>query len=215
MFQRLIQVAKLFAISPEEGAETIIYLATSDEVAKESGKYFYKCRAVNPTKEAQDDVGGAAALGGECAVGGRGGWGLGTGDSMRHRLLIGLRSILIGWVTLYLMVFLVERPLLKWVGPVIGAQWIATVELGLDCAVLAATGWVVGRLARPSSMLGVLTFAATLTVWDISFLVAINVPWLLRLAAHTLGGDSNYFGRWSRLRRVKYYCSGAWWPADC
>jgi hypothetical protein len=113
---------------------------------------------------------------------------------VRQRLLIGLRSILIGWVTLCLMVFLAERPLLKWVGPVIGAQWIATVELGLDCAVLAATGWVVGRLARPSSMLGVLSFAATLTVWDISFLVAINVPWLLRLAAHTLSGDSNYFG---------------------
>ena len=56
MFQRLIQVAKLFAISPEEGAETIIYLATSDEVAKESGKYFYKCRVVNPTKEGQDDL---------------------------------------------------------------------------------------------------------------------------------------------------------------
>ncbi len=56
MFQRLIQVAKLFAISPEEGAETIIYLATSDEVAKESGKYFYKCRVVSPTKEGQDDL---------------------------------------------------------------------------------------------------------------------------------------------------------------
>jgi hypothetical protein len=113
---------------------------------------------------------------------------------VRQRLLIGLRSILIGWVTLCLIVFLMERPLLKWVGPVIGAQWIATVELGLDCAALAATGWVVGRLARPNSMLGVLTFAVTLTVWDISFLVAINVPWLLHLAAHTLGGDSNYFG---------------------
>ena len=113
---------------------------------------------------------------------------------MRQRLLIGLRSILIGWVTLCLMVFLVERPLLIWAGPVIGAQWIATVELGLDCVVLVATSWVVGRVARPHSMLGVLTFAATLTVWDLSFLVAINVPWLLRLAVHTLSGDSNYFG---------------------
>ena len=56
MFQRLIQVAKLFAISPEKGAETIIYLATSDEVANQSGEYFYKCRAVNPTKEGQDDL---------------------------------------------------------------------------------------------------------------------------------------------------------------
>ena len=55
-FQHGIQVAKLFAISPEKGAETIIYLATSDEVAKVSGKYFYKCRAVDPTREAQDDA---------------------------------------------------------------------------------------------------------------------------------------------------------------
>jgi len=55
MFQRLIGVAKVFAISPEKGAETILYLTTSDEVAKTSGKYFYKCRAVNPTKDAQDD----------------------------------------------------------------------------------------------------------------------------------------------------------------
>jgi NAD(P)-dependent dehydrogenase (short-subunit alcohol dehydrogenase family) len=56
MFQRLIQVAKLFAISPEQGAETILYLSTSDDVAKVSGKYFYKCRAVNPTRDAQDDA---------------------------------------------------------------------------------------------------------------------------------------------------------------
>jgi NAD(P)-dependent dehydrogenase (short-subunit alcohol dehydrogenase family) len=55
-FQRGIQVVKLFAISPEKGAETIIYLATSDEVTKVSGKYFYKCRAVNPTREAQDEA---------------------------------------------------------------------------------------------------------------------------------------------------------------
>jgi len=55
LFQRLVQVAKVFAISPEKGAETILYLATSDEVAKQTGKYFYKCRAVNPTSDAQDD----------------------------------------------------------------------------------------------------------------------------------------------------------------
>jgi NAD(P)-dependent dehydrogenase (short-subunit alcohol dehydrogenase family) len=56
IFQRVVQVAKLFAISPEKGAETIIYLATSDDVAKQSGKYFYKCRAVNPTRQGQDDA---------------------------------------------------------------------------------------------------------------------------------------------------------------
>jgi NAD(P)-dependent dehydrogenase (short-subunit alcohol dehydrogenase family) len=56
MFQRMIQVAKLFAITPEKGAETILYLATSVDVANVTGKYFYKCRAVNPTREAQDDI---------------------------------------------------------------------------------------------------------------------------------------------------------------
>jgi NAD(P)-dependent dehydrogenase (short-subunit alcohol dehydrogenase family) len=56
MFQRVIQVAKLFAISPEQGAETILYLATSDDIANVTGKYFYKCRAVDPTRDAQDDV---------------------------------------------------------------------------------------------------------------------------------------------------------------
>ncbi|HEY6306050.1 MAG TPA: SDR family oxidoreductase [Candidatus Angelobacter sp.] len=50
-----VRVAKNFAISPEKGAETIVYLASSDEVAKVSGKYFYKCREATPTQEAQDD----------------------------------------------------------------------------------------------------------------------------------------------------------------
>ncbi len=55
MFQRVIGVAKLFAISPEKGAETILYLASSNEVANQSGLYFYKCRVATPTKEARDD----------------------------------------------------------------------------------------------------------------------------------------------------------------
>jgi hypothetical protein len=107
-------------------------------------------------------------------------------------LLIALRSIPIGWVSLGVIVYLLEHPLLRWIGPVVGAPWIATATLGLDCASLAATGWVVGRLARPSPMLGVLVFAATLTAWDMSFLVGINVPWLLRLAVHALSGESSY-----------------------
>jgi len=55
MFQRMIGFAKLFAISPEKGAETIVYLASSDEVAKQSGAYFYQCRAVHPTRAAQNE----------------------------------------------------------------------------------------------------------------------------------------------------------------
>ena len=54
-FGIVVKVAKLFAISPEKGAETIVYLASSGDVANTTGKYFYKCREATPTKEARDD----------------------------------------------------------------------------------------------------------------------------------------------------------------
>jgi NAD(P)-dependent dehydrogenase (short-subunit alcohol dehydrogenase family) len=47
---------KTFAISPEKGAQTIIYLASSNDVAKTTGLYFYKCKPVEPSKLAQDDA---------------------------------------------------------------------------------------------------------------------------------------------------------------
>jgi NAD(P)-dependent dehydrogenase (short-subunit alcohol dehydrogenase family) len=47
---------KTVAISPKEGAETIVYLASSPEVADVSGQYFYKCRPKNPTAQGQDDA---------------------------------------------------------------------------------------------------------------------------------------------------------------
>jgi len=53
---RVIGLMKIFAITPEKGAETIVYLASSDEVAKTSGLYFYKCKPVEPSKLAQDDA---------------------------------------------------------------------------------------------------------------------------------------------------------------
>jgi retinol dehydrogenase-12 len=52
---RMIGLMKLFAISVEKGAETLIYLASSPDVAKTSGLYFYKCKAVEPSKLALDD----------------------------------------------------------------------------------------------------------------------------------------------------------------
>ncbi|MGO8920000.1 MAG: SDR family oxidoreductase [Stellaceae bacterium] len=52
-----IGIAKnLFAISPEKGAETIVYLAASPEVAAVSGGYFAKSRPATPTAKAQDDA---------------------------------------------------------------------------------------------------------------------------------------------------------------
>lgn len=47
---------KNFAISPEKGAETIVFLASAHEVAGTTGKYFYQCREKVPSKEAQDDA---------------------------------------------------------------------------------------------------------------------------------------------------------------
>jgi NAD(P)-dependent dehydrogenase (short-subunit alcohol dehydrogenase family) len=53
---RAVHLAKIFAISPEKGAETIVYLASSPDVANISGEYFYKCRPTTPTTEACDDA---------------------------------------------------------------------------------------------------------------------------------------------------------------
>jgi NAD(P)-dependent dehydrogenase (short-subunit alcohol dehydrogenase family) len=56
LLQPVLSVAKSFAITPAKGAETIVYLASSPEVADVSGGYFYKCRPAMPTREAQDDA---------------------------------------------------------------------------------------------------------------------------------------------------------------
>ena len=53
---RAVRVAKIFAISPEKGAETIVYLASSPDAASVSGEYFYKCRPAMPTAQARDDT---------------------------------------------------------------------------------------------------------------------------------------------------------------
>ena len=55
LISRLAWLAKFFAISPAEGAQTIIYLASSPEVANVTGKYFYKCRPTKPSAPALDD----------------------------------------------------------------------------------------------------------------------------------------------------------------
>jgi NAD(P)-dependent dehydrogenase (short-subunit alcohol dehydrogenase family) len=52
---RFAWLAKLFAISPQKGAETIVYLATSAAVAETTGEYFYKRQPIAPSPTAQDD----------------------------------------------------------------------------------------------------------------------------------------------------------------
>jgi NAD(P)-dependent dehydrogenase (short-subunit alcohol dehydrogenase family) len=51
----VVRVAKLFAISPQQGAQTIVYLASAPEVANVSGGYYYKCLPAQPTTEARND----------------------------------------------------------------------------------------------------------------------------------------------------------------
>jgi len=52
----VVRIAKTFAITPEKGAETIVYLASSPDVAAISGDYFYKCRPATPTAGGRDDA---------------------------------------------------------------------------------------------------------------------------------------------------------------
>ncbi|MGZ5937606.1 MAG: SDR family oxidoreductase [Rhizomicrobium sp.] len=51
----LTRTIMTFGISPEEGAKTIIHLASSPDVATISGEYFYKCKVAEPSLAAQDD----------------------------------------------------------------------------------------------------------------------------------------------------------------
>ncbi len=52
---RLIPFAKNFAISVDQGADTIVYLASSPECAGLSGFYWAKRQRIEPTREARDD----------------------------------------------------------------------------------------------------------------------------------------------------------------
>lgn len=56
MWGAIGRFANLFMISPEKGAQTSIYLATSNEVDGVSGDYFDKCRKASTSKAAQDDA---------------------------------------------------------------------------------------------------------------------------------------------------------------
>jgi retinol dehydrogenase 12 len=51
-----IGIAKRFALTPEQGAETLVYLASSPDVASVTGEYFHRCRPATPSREAQDDA---------------------------------------------------------------------------------------------------------------------------------------------------------------
>ena len=47
---------RLFALSPEEGAKTMVYLASSPELAGRSGGYYERCAPAEPSRAARNDV---------------------------------------------------------------------------------------------------------------------------------------------------------------
>ena len=55
VISRFVGLAKLFAIPPEKGAETIIYLVSSPKIAATTGRYFYKCGPTTPSYAARHD----------------------------------------------------------------------------------------------------------------------------------------------------------------
>lgn len=54
LFNPLFRLFQIGAISPEAGAKTSIYLATSPEVEGVSGKYFDRCKAVSSSSASYD-----------------------------------------------------------------------------------------------------------------------------------------------------------------
>ncbi|HXP30447.1 MAG TPA: SDR family oxidoreductase [Stellaceae bacterium] len=57
MFRTMLRLAKrTLALSPQQGAETSVYLAASPEVEGTSGLYYEKCRPRAPSPAAQDDA---------------------------------------------------------------------------------------------------------------------------------------------------------------
>lgn len=110
---------------------------------------------------------------------------------LRHRLLIAIRSVLVGWALLLLLSYAIERPLLIGTARLLGGDWLATAKVSLDCMELAATGWVIGRLHRSAPLLGVLAFGATLAFCRFDPLLDIRLPWLVRLAADAFR-DADY-----------------------
>src|SRR5271165_459566 len=52
----LMPLARLFFISPEKGADTIVHLASSPEIEKTSGEYFVKREIIEPSPAARDDA---------------------------------------------------------------------------------------------------------------------------------------------------------------
>ena len=77
----------------------------------------------------------------------------------------------------------------------IGGSWWATVSVALDCLTLAVSGWAVARLHRPWQTAMLVVFSLSLVPFDLGSYtgqtMALNIPWLVKLAWN-VAGDSRY-----------------------
>jgi NAD(P)-dependent dehydrogenase (short-subunit alcohol dehydrogenase family) len=71
LMQLMAPVAKLFAVAPERGADTIVYLATAPQVAAMTGLYFHKRRSISTGAKGQDDAAAARLWAASEALAGR------------------------------------------------------------------------------------------------------------------------------------------------
>ncbi len=55
LFKYGIKLARPFLKTPEQGARTSVYLASSPDVATVTGEFFDKCKIVTPSRRARDD----------------------------------------------------------------------------------------------------------------------------------------------------------------
>jgi hypothetical protein len=112
----------------------------------------------------------------------------------QHKLLA-LRAILTGWIVLFFLSYAVERPVLSLGYRWIGGSWWPTVSALLDCLSLAVSGWAVARLHRPWQTAMLAVFLLSLAPFDVASLtgqtMALNIPWVLKLAWNA-AGDPRY-----------------------
>jgi retinol dehydrogenase 12 len=57
MVRLTYRLGRLFSLTPEQGADTILWLATASEAAAENGGYFIRRKRVTPSRAAQSDDG--------------------------------------------------------------------------------------------------------------------------------------------------------------
>lgn len=107
------------------------------------------------------------------------------------KLLPWALSILLGWAALLAIAFGVEAPFFHFTRDFFGPSWIATVHLTLDCGALAAAGWLAGRSNRAHAVWNGALFAVTLSFWNFGDALALNVPWLVKVAIDAFH-DSRY-----------------------